>query len=210
MRTLPCQKEMPFEVRQIKPSAMYFNQEKLKEIGNTTAVHVGGKGEFWRVCYSCHSSLQELLEFVKYLQPKSIIPTVLPNNTSETEVISLLAKVLEDENINGNEIEEFDMYNLGSPPSKKKVENDSKPSMLGDIDEIITPPKDTENRQLLKRKLLGVNNDNEIMKSPEKIPKKKLNMDESKDDDDIEILHERINSRRMNFRASKMSRVACR
>ena len=95
MRALPCKKEMPFEVRQIKPSAMYFNQEKLKEIGNTTAVHVGGKGEFWRVCYSCHSSLQELLEFVKYLQPKSIIPTVLPNNTSETEVISLLAKVLE-------------------------------------------------------------------------------------------------------------------
>lgn len=30
----------------------------------------GQRGEFYRVCYSCHSSLEELKEFVEYFRPR--------------------------------------------------------------------------------------------------------------------------------------------
>ena len=77
LRSLPC-RTGPFEVRQIRPSAMYFTQERLRKMNQNqsenslAAIHEGG--ELYRVCYSCHSSLQELLDFVRHFQPKSITP----------------------------------------------------------------------------------------------------------------------------------------
>ena len=112
-RDLPCNKNEPFTVRQIKPSAMFFTKEKLEKHGINC--HEGG--EFHRVCYSCHSSLEELQEFVKYFQPASICPIVLPPKCSNVhQVLDLLLPVIEDsESVKSNSQNVFDFG--PSPPS---------------------------------------------------------------------------------------------
>ena len=62
MNRLPCQKDTPFEVLQIRPSAMYFKKDRIDKVIKCVG------GESYRVCYSCHSSLSELKDFVKYFQ----------------------------------------------------------------------------------------------------------------------------------------------
>ena len=68
----------------------------------------------------------------------------------------------------------------------------------------------------LKRKSLLLEvNDNEVMKSPTSatiIPRKKFLIDSSFDEDDslLDLHRQGVNSRRLKFRASKMSRVGCR
>ncbi len=82
-KTLPCQ-QGPFEVRQIKPSAMYFSQQRMSAYDKVVKC-VGGQS--YRVCYSCHSSLAELMEFVEHFRPQTIIPCVVPAGSSYQKVL---------------------------------------------------------------------------------------------------------------------------
>merc|ERR1712029_222591 len=90
---LPCQASTPFEVLQIRPSAMYFNKDRICEENLYECIG----GDSWRVCYSCHSSLAELREFVKHFQPKRIVPCVVPKGMSGgvRDVLDLLTPFLD-------------------------------------------------------------------------------------------------------------------
>jgi hypothetical protein len=115
-RTLPCQ-DGPFVVRQIKPTALYFTQERLARANdeNRPGVHCQG-GDLYRVCYSSHSSLSELLAFVKYFQPKSIVPIVIPKDSNEGSVMALLNSVIVHK-IEDRLVQDDSMMSLCSPPS---------------------------------------------------------------------------------------------
>jgi hypothetical protein len=93
LREIPCQSGKPFEVCQIRPSAMYFSKEKMGELDDNKVMrHVGG--QFYRVCYSCHSSLTELLEFCRYFKPKKVVPCALPRGMSSDDVRLFLTDLL--------------------------------------------------------------------------------------------------------------------
>ena len=66
---------------------MFFDRERIEYMGkgniddgyeedSGARWHVGG--QYYRVCYSCHSSLTELMEFVKYFNPKKVHPSAKP------------------------------------------------------------------------------------------------------------------------------------
>lgn len=93
-RDLPCQ-DGPFEVRQIRPSAMYFCKSRLAEMVGEDKVAKCTGGQMYRVCYSCHSSLNELKDFVKYFQPKKVFPCVLPKDSTYQQVMELLGTVMD-------------------------------------------------------------------------------------------------------------------
>ena len=75
---------------------MFFSRERIaykskgnngdedEEDGGGVRWHVGG--QYYRVCYSCHSSLTELMEFVKYFKPKKVHPSVKPPGMNLDEV----------------------------------------------------------------------------------------------------------------------------
>lgn len=90
---IPCQ-EGVFEVCRIRPSAMFFSQDRLPKTAGDPPVKCEG-GNVYRVCYSCHSSLTELRLFVKYFQPKKIIPCDMPKDMSCDEVCRLLNSALD-------------------------------------------------------------------------------------------------------------------
>ena len=87
-RMIPCQ-EGPFEVCQIRPSAMYFKTSRLERVDDKVVKCVGGQS--YRVCYSSHSSLTELQEFVNYFRPKLIFPCALPKGMTHQDVLKLLS-----------------------------------------------------------------------------------------------------------------------
>ena len=104
-REIPCQRDKTYEVRQIKPSAMFFSRERIAykskenngdedEEDGGVRWHVGG--QYYRVCYSCHSSLTELMEFVKYFKPKKVHPSVKPPGMNLDEVNSLFESAMEE------------------------------------------------------------------------------------------------------------------
>jgi len=86
---LPCQGETPFEVLDIRPSAMWFKKELAQQVIKCTG------GDSYRVCYSCHSSLTELRQFVAYFQPKRVTPCVIPRGLPIPEGSSGVREVLE-------------------------------------------------------------------------------------------------------------------
>ena len=121
-REIPCQSDKTFEVtfvivllffafttiaslskvRQIKPSALFFNCQRIgyKSMGNNSdgqeddrgvRWHVGG--QYYRVCYSCHSSLTELMEFVKYFKPKKLHPSASTPGMNLDQVRGLITYV---------------------------------------------------------------------------------------------------------------------
>ena len=86
--TIPCQ-EGPFEVCQIRPSAMYFKTSRLERTEDKVVKCVGGQS--YRVCYSSHSSLTELQDFVNYFKPNLIFPCALPKGMTHQDVLKLLS-----------------------------------------------------------------------------------------------------------------------
>ena len=82
-RGMPCE-DGPFEVCQIRPSAMYFRGNRMDKYEDKVVKCTGGQS--YRVCYSSHSSLEELREFVNYLKPNSIIPCALPKGMNHHQV----------------------------------------------------------------------------------------------------------------------------
>ena len=83
-RQIPCQPG-PFEVCKIKPSAMFFTQDVLREEGSVIK-RCKASQMYYRVCYSSHSSMDELCEFVRYFRPKRVVPCVVPKEMSMVQV----------------------------------------------------------------------------------------------------------------------------
>lgn len=72
----------------IKLSAMYWknwNKESPFECTNEAKKVV-------RVCYATHNSCTELENFVKFLEPKSIHPTVMPDNFNDKEIMNTIIR----------------------------------------------------------------------------------------------------------------------
>jgi len=104
LKSLPCQGG-DFEVCQIKPSAMYFTQKqmgKLEAAGHDRVVSVSQGGSNYRVCYSTHSSYQELERFVRHFAPAQITPCAIPSTnppTTKDDVAAILASWLGDDDV---------------------------------------------------------------------------------------------------------------
>ncbi|XP_040576764.1 protein artemis [Lepeophtheirus salmonis] len=95
-KEIPCAKGL-FEVRSIKPSALYF----LSNVGDANeemSFVKQTRKQTFRVCYSSHSSMKELMEFVNHFQPKKIIPCVDPPGMTRAQVLNILTSSLEAKN----------------------------------------------------------------------------------------------------------------
>lgn len=72
MRQLTCRDCTGLKIRQIRPTAQRWT--KMKEDSNIITEENAG----FYVCYSSHSSSNELKRFIQYLKPKAIEPCVVP------------------------------------------------------------------------------------------------------------------------------------
>lgn len=72
-------------VRIIIPTAFFWTKIHSKE------KCIENKGKY-RVCYSCHSSYSEIIEFLDFIQPKEIYPCVIPETNAEQEILYELIK----------------------------------------------------------------------------------------------------------------------
>ncbi|XP_029018735.1 protein artemis isoform X2 [Betta splendens] len=75
----------PLRIISIKPSTMWFGERTKK----TNVIIKTGASSF-RACYSFHSSYSEIKDFLSYLQPVNIYPSVIPIGRTLTEVSQLL------------------------------------------------------------------------------------------------------------------------
>lgn len=75
----------PLRIISIKPSTMWFG-ERMKK---TNVIIKTGVSSF-RACFSFHSSYSELRNFLSYLQPVNIYPSVIPLGRTLTEVTQML------------------------------------------------------------------------------------------------------------------------
>jgi len=107
LKSLPCQAG-DFEVCQIRPSAMFFTQKKMAEqvaAGHDRVVSVSQGGSNYRVCYSTHSSMDELERFVRHFaEDKTVItPCAIPVNSTREDVKRILASWLDTESSTGSQ-----------------------------------------------------------------------------------------------------------
>ncbi|XP_040885826.1 protein artemis [Toxotes jaculatrix] len=75
----------PLRIISIKPSTMWFGERTKK----TNVIIKTGSSSF-RACFSFHSSYSELKDFLSYLQPVNIYPSVIPIGLTLTEVTHML------------------------------------------------------------------------------------------------------------------------
>ncbi|CAN9508522.1 unnamed protein product [Ophioblennius macclurei] len=75
----------PLRIISIKPSTMWFGERTRK-----TSVIVKTGSSSYRACFSFHSSYSEIQDFLLYLQPVNIYPSVIPMGRSLTEVTHML------------------------------------------------------------------------------------------------------------------------
>ncbi|XP_023328022.1 uncharacterized protein LOC111701104 isoform X3 [Eurytemora carolleeae] len=121
---------------------MYFKTDKMESLeraGSDAIMSVTQGGNNYRVCYSCHSSLEELKTFVQYFLPKRIIPCAIPSSSSREEVAKILLSFLnpekkdeeeeEDPNqsqIISNQVQQFTEFSqVNVPPRDSGSEFDS-------------------------------------------------------------------------------------
>ena len=89
---LPCRENSKnLSVLHIKPSAMWFTNDKLED-GACRQVYGPGDTkrsdcQKYRVCYSTHASLSEIETFIRYLKPEKIVPCVLPRDEYNKRVM---------------------------------------------------------------------------------------------------------------------------
>jgi len=107
LKSLPCQSG-DFEVCQIRPSAMFFTQKKMAEqvaAGHDRVVSVSQGGSNYRVCYSTHSSMDELERFVRHFaeDKTTITPCAIPVNSTREDVKRILASWLDTESSTGSQ-----------------------------------------------------------------------------------------------------------
>uniref|UniRef100_A0A3P8UXU1 Protein artemis n=2 Tax=Cynoglossus semilaevis TaxID=244447 RepID=A0A3P8UXU1_CYNSE len=86
---LPCGRSAedgsPLHIISIKPSTMWFGERSKK----TNVIIKTGVSSF-RACFSFHSSYSELKDFLCYLRPVNIYPSVVPMGRTLTEVTKML------------------------------------------------------------------------------------------------------------------------
>ncbi|XP_041636293.1 protein artemis isoform X2 [Cheilinus undulatus] len=75
----------PLRIISIKPSTMWFGERMRK----TNVIIKTGASSF-RACFSFHSSYSELKDFLSYLKPVNIYPSVIPIGRTMTEVTQML------------------------------------------------------------------------------------------------------------------------
>uniref|UniRef100_UPI0037E8BE60 protein artemis n=1 Tax=Semicossyphus pulcher TaxID=241346 RepID=UPI0037E8BE60 len=75
----------PLRIISIKPSTMWFGERMRK-----TNVIIKTGGSSFRACFSFHSSYSELKDFLSYLKPVNIHPSVIPMGRTLAEVTLLL------------------------------------------------------------------------------------------------------------------------
>uniref|UniRef100_A0A1A8LJ23 Protein artemis n=3 Tax=Nothobranchius pienaari TaxID=704102 RepID=A0A1A8LJ23_9TELE len=75
----------PLRIISIKPSTMWFGERTKK-----TNVVIKTGASSYRACFSFHSSYSEIKDFLSYLQPVNILPSVVPMGRSLTEVTHML------------------------------------------------------------------------------------------------------------------------
>lgn len=212
-RNLPCQSHEPFEVCQIRPSAMYFNEARLKATQPRGVKCVGGN--YYRVCYSCHSSRDELMDFVRYFKPRKLIPSVIPQGYSLEEVLSQFAEVLEPSSIEPSP--ELHVYqslgNLPSEPSQGSPKHRSEETHQIRLLQSWTSP--TGRQSSRKRRKSGSPLSMDVSSPSSPIPKKYLpQLDrrplnpESSDESGGESMNlQQARSKRKSFQRSRSSKT---
>ncbi|KAM9823754.1 protein artemis [Neosynchiropus ocellatus] len=75
----------PLNIISIKPSTMWFG-ERMKK----TNVIIKSGASSYRACFSFHSSYSEIKDFLSYLKPVNIYPSVVPVGRTKGEVSQLL------------------------------------------------------------------------------------------------------------------------
>ncbi|XP_032445183.1 protein artemis isoform X1 [Xiphophorus hellerii] len=76
---------LPLRIISIKPSTMWFGERTKK-----TNVIIKTGSSSYRACFSFHSSYSEIKDFLSYLQPVNIFPSVVPIGRSLTDVTQML------------------------------------------------------------------------------------------------------------------------
>ena len=94
---MPCLPEQKTRsnVLTLIPSAMYFTRFNVN-INDMVATE---SPNVVRVCYSSHSSYEEIVDFLKFLQPVNIYPNVKPNDNLSLEDVRASLSFLEAKNI---------------------------------------------------------------------------------------------------------------
>ncbi|KAM9845595.1 protein artemis [Aulostomus maculatus] len=78
----------PLHIISIKPSTMWFGERTRK-----TSVIIKTGGSSFRACFSFHSSYSEIKDFLSYLRPVYIYPSVIPIGQTVSEVTQLLKQM---------------------------------------------------------------------------------------------------------------------
>ena len=82
---------LQLQVRVIKVSTMWFTNQCTK----TTDYCVPIREPYsYRVCYSFHSSYDEIKHFISYLKPDNAFPTVVPKHCTLAQVREVIQKIL--------------------------------------------------------------------------------------------------------------------
>ncbi|XP_045568388.1 protein artemis, partial [Salmo salar] len=89
---LPCGgSSTPLNIISIKPSTMWFGERTQR-----TKVIVRTGASSYRACFSFHSSYSEIKDFLSYLQPINIYPSVVPIGRTHADVTELLKSMCRD------------------------------------------------------------------------------------------------------------------
>ncbi|XP_052365362.1 protein artemis-like [Oncorhynchus keta] len=92
---LPCGSSAsdgtPLNIISIKPSTMWFGERTQR-----TKVIIRTGASSYRACFSFHSSYSEIKDFLSYLQPINIYPSVIPIGRTHADVTELLKSMCRD------------------------------------------------------------------------------------------------------------------
>nr|XP_046193721.1 protein artemis-like isoform X3 [Oncorhynchus gorbuscha] len=92
---LPCGSSAsdgtPLNIISIKPSTMWFGERTQR-----TKVIIRTGASSYRACFSFHSSYSEIKDFLSYLQPINIYPSVIPIGRTYADVTELLKSMCRD------------------------------------------------------------------------------------------------------------------
>ncbi|TMS02867.1 Protein artemis [Larimichthys crocea] len=138
----------PLRIISIKPSTMWFGERMRK----TNVVIKTGASSF-RACFSFHSSYSELKDFLSYLRPVNIYPSVIPIGLTLTQVSQMLRLMCR------NQSDQAFVY---KPLGVLKRSMMERPTYDSDSDDGLFDGLDLEP----VRKKMGLNQDLENVKAP--------------------------------------------
>ncbi|KAM4712293.1 protein artemis [Anableps anableps] len=78
----------PLRIISIKPSTMWFGERTKK-----TSIIIKTGSSSYRACFSFHSSYSEIKDFLSYLQPVNIFPSVVPIGRTLADVTQMLRQM---------------------------------------------------------------------------------------------------------------------